>query len=58
MSRTGQMAGYLKYRKNLPADWQKQSSSWTSQVKELLFNSSFLQDFNEQDKNSKDDQEQ
>lgn len=58
LSRTGQMAGYLKYRKNLPADWQKQSSSWTSQVKELLFNSSFLQDFNEQDKNSKDNQEQ
>lgn len=58
LSRTGRMANYLRYHRNLQTDWQKQSEQRMEQIKEELFNHSFLQDFNEQDKKSKDDQEQ
>lgn len=54
LSRTGRMANYLRYHRNLQTDWQKESEQRAEQIREELFNHSFLQDFNEQDKNSKD----
>ena len=54
LSRTGRMANYLRYRRNLQADWQKESDQRAEQIGEELFNHSFLQDFNDRDKNAKD----
>lgn len=48
------MANYLRYRRNLQADWQKESDQRAEQIRGELFNHSFLQDFNDRDKNSKD----
>ncbi|GHN35237.1 hypothetical protein PF586_07415 [Lactobacillus delbrueckii] len=52
------MANYLRYRRNLQADWQKESDQRAEQIREELFNHSFLQDFNDRDKNAKDGKEQ
>lgn len=58
LSRTGRMANYLRYRRNLQADWQKESDQRAEQIGEELFNHSFLQDFNDRDKNAKEGKEQ
>lgn len=52
------MANFLRYRRNLQADWQKESDQRAEQIGEELFNHSFLQDFNDRDKNAKDGKEQ
>ena len=41
LSRTGRMANYLRYRRNLQADWQKESDQRAEQIGEELFNHSF-----------------
>lgn len=41
MSRTGWIANYLRYRRNLQADWQKESDQRAEQIGEELFNHSF-----------------